>query len=121
MEIVRVVVAIVVGYVVFAAASMFLVGQIPATGSPVVVVLGLVALALIGVIAGFVARAISGNGRRITGYILAGLVAVATLANLLMQLGAEPTWYKVGTLVLTAPAILWFTAVRGGKAPSASA
>ncbi len=39
-------------------------------------------------------------------YVLAGLVALATVANLAMQLGAEPTWYKVGTLVLTAPAIL---------------
>ncbi|MCZ6727612.1 MAG: hypothetical protein O7A98_09710, partial [Acidobacteria bacterium] len=68
--------------------------------------LGLIGLALIGLVSGFMAATISRENGRLAGYILAGLVGLATAANLAMGLGAEPVWYKVGTLVLTAPLIL---------------
>jgi hypothetical protein len=35
-----------------------------------------------------------------------GAGVLATLANLVMRPGAEPVWYKDGTLVLTASVIL---------------
>ena len=63
-------------------------------------------LAVIGLAAGWIATTIAGAHRRLVSYLLAGLVALATLANLVLGFGAEPVWYKVGTLVLTAPAIL---------------
>ena len=105
MRILRIVAGVVVGYVVFAVGSMLLVGPVMSGEGASIVVLGLVWLALVGLISGFVAAAISGADRGMVGCILSGLVALATLANLLMGLGAEPNWYKVGTLVLTAPAI----------------
>lgn len=98
--------AVVVGYLLFAVASMLLVGQVMSRQGPTIMVLGLAALAIIGVVAGVVASAIAPENRRLASYTLAGLVAVATIANLAMQLGAEPIWYKVGTLVLTVPAIV---------------
>lgn len=106
MKILRAIVAIVVGYVLFAVASMLLVGPVMTRQGLFMVVVALVALALIGLVVGLVAKAIAGGHRRLVGYILAGLVALATVANLVMGLGAEPVWYKIGTLVLTAPAIL---------------
>ena len=106
MSIFRAIAGIIVGYLVFAAASMMLVGLVIARQGPFVVVIALVTLALVGLAAGWVAAAIAGESRRLASYILAGLVALATLANLVMGFGAEPVWYKIGTLVLTAPAIL---------------
>ena len=114
MNALRTIAAVLIGYVVFAMASMMLVGQVMDREGPVIVVVGLVALAMIGLAAGYVASSIAGGKGRLTGCILAGLVAVATLANLVMQLGAEPTWYKVGTLILTAPMIL-LVGLRGSR------
>jgi len=106
MKILRLIAAIVVGYVLFAASSMLLVGPVMTQTGVVMIVVALLALALIGLVVGLVASAIAGENHRIAGYILAGLVALATLANLFMGLGAEPLWYKLGTLVLTVPGIL---------------
>jgi len=106
MSILRIILAIIAGYFLFAACSMLLVGLVMGKSGLFVVILGLTGLALVGLIAGWVARAIAGKMARIAGYVLAGLILVATLANLLMQLGAEPVWYKIGTLVLTAPAVV---------------
>ncbi len=39
-------------------------------------------------------------------YVAAGLVVLATATNLAMGLGAEPNWFKVGTLLLTVPAMV---------------
>ena len=106
MKVLRGVVAIVAGYVVFALASMLLVGPVIAGEGPMIVALGLIGLAIVGLVSGAIAAAIAGGNGRLVGSVLAGLVGLATVANLAMQLGAEPIWYKVGTLVLTAPLIL---------------
>lgn len=106
MKILRAFAGIVVGYLIYAISSMLMVGVVMGRSGAIVIILGLVGLAVIGLVAGCATAKISGDTRRLTGLILAGLVVVATLANLLLQLGAEPTWYKVGTLLLTAPAIL---------------
>lgn len=106
MKILRAIVAVIIGYVLFATGSILLVGPVMTRQGPFMVVVALAALALIGLVVGCVARAIAGDHRRVAGYILAGLVALATLVNLMMGLGAEPVWYKIGTLVLTVPAIL---------------
>lgn len=102
----RIAIGVVVGYLLFAVASMFTVGAIGVREGVTVVIVSLVALALIGVIVGWVATAIAGSGARLAATILAGLIAVATLANLLFHFGAEPSWYKLGTLLLTAPAAM---------------
>lgn len=116
MKVLRIVAAVVVGYLAFALTSMALVWPVTAGEGPMIVVLGLIGLALIGLLAGFVAAAISGEDRRLAGYVLAGLVALATVANLVTGLGAEPVWYKVGTLVLTVPLIVIVCLRRrGGK------
>lgn len=114
MKILRAILAVVIGYVLFAASSMLLVGPVMTRQGPLMVVVALVALAAIGVVVGLVARAVAGESRQLAGCILAGLVALATLANLFMGLGAEPLWYKLGTLVLTVPAIL-FVGIRSSS------
>ena len=106
MKVLRGVVAIVAGYVVFALASMLLVGRVMAGEGWLIIALGLIGLAGVGLASGALGAVIAGANGRWVGFVLAGLVALATVANLAMQLGAEPTWYKVGTLVLTAPLIL---------------
>jgi hypothetical protein len=73
---------------------------------PIMVVLALTALGVIGLVGGVLAAAISGTHSRLACFILAGVVLLATLANLLLRLGSEPDWYKVGTLLLTGPAIV---------------
>ncbi len=105
MKVVRAIAAVVVGYVLFAGSSMMLVGPVMSRQGGLMIVVALVALAVIGMVVGLVARVIAGDYRKPVAYILTGLVALATLVNLFMGLGAEPTWYKIGTLVLTAPAI----------------
>ena len=106
MKIFRAFAGVIVGYLIFAVSSMMLVGMVMERSGPVVMGLGWLSLAAIGCVSGWVASKIAGNTRRPVGYVLAGLVAAATIANLAMRLGAEPTWYKIGTLLLTAPAIL---------------
>ncbi len=105
MVVFRTIVGVIVGYVTYAVLSMLLVGFVMGTEGPVVVVAGLVGLAAIGLAAGWLASLIAGEKARIATMVAATLVVLATLANLLMGLGAEPLWYKVGTLVLTAGAI----------------
>lgn len=116
MKVLRVVLASVVGYVVFAVGSMLLVAPVMAQEGSMIVAVGLIGLALIGLVSGFTAATISGGGGRLAGYILAGLVGLATVANLALGLGAEPVWYKVGTLALTAPLILLVCLRRAGFA-----
>lgn len=106
MRVLRIIVAVVVGYLVFAVGSMFLVGNAMTREGPLVVILSSVGLAVIGLLVGIVAAALAGAGARTAIYILTGLVVLATLVNLVIGLGAEPVWYKIGTLVLTAPAIV---------------
>lgn len=106
MDILRAIAGIIVGYLVFAVGSMLLISPVMSQEGPVIIVVALVALAVIGLIAGWLATAVGGKHARLVVCVVAGLVALATIANLVMKLGAEPDWYKVGTLLLTAPAIL---------------
>ena len=116
MKILRAIVAVVVGYALFAGASMLLVrfGPVMTQQGPLMVVVVLVALALIGLVVGLNARIIAGEQRQLVGYLLAGLVALATMVNLFIGLSAEPAWYKLGILALTAPTIL-LMGVRGSS------
>ena len=97
---------VVIGYLIFAFGSMFLAGPAMAADGIWIVVPCLIGLALIGGASGLAAATVAGGDRRLVGYVVAGLVVLATVANLIMGFGAEPNWYKIGTLVLTAPAIL---------------
>ncbi len=106
MSALRTIVGIVVGYLSYAAASMLLVGTVMAGAGAVRTLVTLVGLLLIGLGSGLVTTAIAGAHGRLASAIVGGLVALATLANLAMQLGAEPSWYKLGTLLLTVPAIV---------------
>lgn len=119
MKIFRALVGVVVGYLVYAISSMLLVGLVMGQKGPIVIVIGCVALAAIGWVAGFLAIKIAGGLTRPVIFVLAALVAAATIANLAMQLGAEPTWYKVGTLLLTVPLILVAGLRSSGNGPGA--
>ncbi len=113
MHAIRIIGGVVAGYFIFAIASMSLLGLLGARTGFAVMAGTLLALAVIGVVAGLAVRLIAATaGRPVGAYVLAGLVALATLANLILQLGAEPTWYKLGTLLLTVPAVVW-AALRG--------
>lgn len=109
MNVVRAIGAVLTGYVLYALASMVVASLLVRREGLVFAALALVALAAIGWMAGLGASAVAGDGRRVAGYVVAGLVALATLGNLVMQVGAEPVWYKVATLLLTVPGILWVT------------
>ncbi|MCH9648295.1 MAG: hypothetical protein K0U98_08655 [Deltaproteobacteria bacterium] len=106
MSILRMVLAIIAGYLLFAVASMSLLVPVMGREGLVVIVLALAVLAIIGVTSGYLAKVIAGGKSKLACSILAALVALATLANLVFQTGAEPVWYKIGTLVLTASMIL---------------
>ncbi len=114
MNIIRGVAAIVIGYLVIAFVSMSLGGVVMARGGLGIVVLALVALAISGGMVGLMTRLISGRNPRASGFTLAGLVSIATLANLVLGLGAEPAWFKIGTLLVSAPAIV-FVCLRQAK------
>ena len=105
MKVVRIVVGVVVGYLVYAVGSMLLAGHAIAGGGAIVVVLVLLGLAAIGAVAGLAAGRIGEEGGRTAATVAAALVALATGLNLALSLGAEPTWYKVGTLLLTVPLV----------------
>jgi len=103
MKVLRIILASVVGYLAYAVGSMLLVSPVMEGEGAPIIALGLVGLALIGLASGWLAARTSGGNQRWAGYIVSGLIALATVANLAIGLGAEPVWYKVGTLVLTAP------------------
>ena len=102
----RVIGGIVAGYLVYAISAMLLVGPVMASQGATVVVVGLVVLALIGCVAGLLAALVAGERRQLAASVAAVLVALASIVNLVVGLGAESTWFKVGTLLLTVPAML---------------
>ncbi len=122
MRILRAIIAVVVGYVLYAGASMFLLRSGLFLMSPrrLMVVVVLAALALIGLVVGSNARLIAGDQRRLVSYLLAGLVTLVTLVSLIERSGVEPNWYKLGTLALTVPAIL-LMGLRGSSPPTTTA
>ena len=105
-NVIRAIAAILIGYVVFAFSSMVLVGPVMNGSGPLIIVGALVGLASIGLAVGFVTTLVAGIKARLATSVVFGLVVLATVANLLMGLGAEPNWYKVATLVVCAPIIL---------------
>ena len=106
MTVVRLVGAAVVGYVLYAVASMQLVGPV-GSGGPVTALLVVLGLAMIGLAVGFLTARIAGPKAKTAAAVAATLIALATLANLSLGLGAEPVWYKLATLLVTIPALLW--------------
>lgn len=107
MNTVRAIAGTLIGYVVYAFASMTLVGAIMGADGAAVIVVALAALVAIGALAGALTALVAGPKGALAGALAAGLVALATAANLLLTLGAEPVWFKVGTLLLTAPTLLF--------------
>jgi len=114
MSVLRTIAAILVGYFLFALGSMLTISLWVGKEGGAFAALAFVALAVIGLVAGLAASLISGKTKRLAGAIHAGLIALATLVNLLMQFGAEPSWYKVATLLVTVPSILLVT-FRGSQ------
>lgn len=106
MIILRTAAGVIVGYVVYAFCSMTLVGAVMGSQSTGTTISSLAALAVIGGIAGALTALIAGPKSGLAVAITAGLVTLATVANLALQLGAEPVWFKLGTLLLTVPALL---------------
>lgn len=106
MRVFRTIAAVVLGYLAYAGGSMLLLGPVMSRQGALSVVLGIAGLLFIGLVAGLLTAKTAGSTRRVAGYLVAALVTLATLANLFMQLGAEPRWYKLATLVLTVPAVL---------------
>lgn len=122
MKILRAIIAVVVGCVLYAGGDIFLLRSGLFLMSPrrLMVVVILAALALIGLVVGSTARLIAGDQRRLVSYLLAGLVALVTLVSLIERSGIEPTWYKLGTLALTVPAIL-LMGLQGSSPPTRAA
>lgn len=108
MNIFRAIAGVVLGYVVFAFGSMILVMLVLTQEGQSVYAVVYVSLALIGLVSGWTATSIAGHYKTVAVCAVATLVLIATLANLFLQLGAEPNWFKLATLVLTIPAILVF-------------
>ena len=120
MEMIRKTAAVLAGYFIFALASMAVISLLGSLQGPISVVVALAALAVTGFLAGLVVRVLAGGGSRWPGYTTGGLVALATVANLLLRLGAEPVWYKTATLVLTVPLLLLVSRPRASGGHSGS-
>lgn len=118
MEHVRTAGGIVLGYVVYAVGSMLLVGPVVSSSTTVGVVVAAIGLPIIGFTAGNVTALVAAGRRTLSGYLVAALVLLATLVNIIQNLGAEPIWYKIGTIVLVIPAVLFATRRRAGQQAS---
>lgn len=101
----RLVLAVIVGYLLFAMASMGIVGLVMARSGALIAVAAVALLAVVGILVGKVTRSIARERGARAAAIVAGLVAIATIANFALQLGVDPAWYKAATLLVTVPAI----------------
>ena len=102
MSIMRGLVAVVVGYLLLAAAAMGVVGSLfanskePETGS---IVLAIGSLVIGAIIAGFIATLITGTANHPAIYITLGVLILMVVRSFIQGQGIEPDWYRfVGTL-----------------------
>ncbi len=108
---VRSVVGVVVGYLVFGASAAMLFalnGQdpniVPGTGFLAASVVYGVAFAILG---GFLAAVIAGRKEVVHAGIVAAIIATIALVSLLAKFGKSSIWSEVSVLVLMAPAALF--------------
>ncbi len=106
MTVLRLVGAAILGYLLFAVGSMQLVGLVMRGGAAAAIG-ALVGLAVIGAVVGYLTARIAGPKAAVAAAVAATLIGLATLANLVFGLGAEPVWYKLATLLVTIPIVLW--------------
>ncbi len=118
MQIIRAIGTGLVGYVVYAIGSMLLVGLVVSNSTILGVVIAVIGLPVIGFLAGKVIALSDANHGKIIGYIVSGIVLLATLVNIIQNLGSEPLWYKIGTILLVIPAILFASRGRSSKQES---
>lgn len=105
MTLFRTISSIIAGYLVFAISSMLLTGVVMSTAGVVQMVLGISGLILIAILVRYLIAFISRKNQMAL-FIVAGLVVAATGANLFLQLGAEPVWYKLSTLFVLVPGMI---------------
>ena len=109
MQIIKAIAAGILGYLVYAIGSMVLVGLVVSSSTTLGIVMAGIGLPVIGFLAGKLTTIVDANHGTMNGYVVAGLVLLATLVNIVQNLGAEPVWYKIGTLLLVIPAVLLAT------------
>lgn len=107
--------SIIVGYVAYAFTSMLLIAVMMSTTGVAQVMLGCVGLVFIALLVCYLVAVVSGkqleSDNHIALFIVASLIVVATSANLFLELGAEPVWYKLGTLFVLVPGTIVFDRV----------
>ncbi len=74
-----------------------------------------VALLAVGWIAGFVAASIARATARWAIYGVAGLTLSVLIVNIILDVAAEPLWFKVLAIALVLPAVLISGARRSGE------
>lgn len=118
MRVLRAVAGVVLGYVIVAGALSLLVMTwwinewLPVSLSWIVAIM--IALMLAGWLAGTLARIVAGDFARVSVYVLAALTALVMTINIILDVAAEPLWFKALVLALTLPSIL-ISGLRGGS------
>ena len=118
MKIVKAVGAGLLGYLVYAIGSMLLVGLVVSNSTTLGVIIAVIGLPVVGFLAGKLIGLVDAIHMTMIGYIVAGLVLFATLVNIVQNLGSEPIWYKIGTIVLVIPAMLIATRRKASQQES---
>ncbi len=120
----RAVGAVILGYVLVAGGLSLIVmtwwinEQLPVSVPWVAAIV--VGLAVLGWVAGKTARLVAGEFARTSALVLAALTTLVMTANIILNVAAEPLWFKTAVLVVTVPCII-IAGLRGGSSPAVRA
>ena len=107
MSFARSVVAVIVGYLVFAGSAFAffkISGQPPHQAAPLPIMLGSIAVGVVfAFLGGYLAGQIAGRRPLAHGIAVAGVLALGATASLVSTLGTGAIWSQVAALVLMAP------------------
>lgn len=100
----RAIVAVIVGYFVYAGASMLLVAVALRAGV-VWALLAIVGLLAVGALVGWLSALIGGERGESSSLVVAVVIALVAATSFVFALGSEPQWYKLATILGTAPLV----------------
>lgn len=116
--------AVILGYVMVAGGLSLIVmtwwinEQLPVSVPWIVAIV--VGLAALGWLAGRTARLVAGEFARTSALVLAALTTLVMTANIIMDVAAEPLWFKAAVLLVTVPGVI-IAGLRGGSSTAVRA
>lgn len=107
---VRLVVAVIVGYLVAVLANsawvLYWYVDASTSTSGALVAMTVVMFAATGIFAGALLRPIAGPATRPAAYVLGGLLALVGIVNIALGVAVEPSWHTLLAIVIQAPAVI---------------